>query len=220
MRTMTAYFVGAGTVVAAITAGLGGGLLIANVVSPSSPKHGTEMTKLEQRMPAKPIAVMASPSVPVPYLDPAATTAAATSPAVVAPAPRVQAEPAQQAEAASAKPPAEQPAQAIAARGAASSAQPVTHSPPAALAAREQATSSEDALAKTRDLDVKRATPDRRRAERRQQSAERRRLRPTSQDDVLRDVEQKVREDTEPTRAVAAEPVRLETPRIRLFDPE
>ena len=35
MRTSTAYFAGAGTVVAAIVAGLGGGLLFANIVHPS-----------------------------------------------------------------------------------------------------------------------------------------------------------------------------------------
>jgi hypothetical protein len=68
MRTSTAYFAGGGTVIAAIVAGMGGGLLIANIVSPSSQKHGTEMTKLEQRMSSRPIPVNAAPSERVPYL--------------------------------------------------------------------------------------------------------------------------------------------------------
>jgi hypothetical protein len=38
------------------------------------------------------------------------------------------------------------------------------------------------------------------------------------QDRELREVEQKVREETEP--AFAAQPVRMETPRIRLFESE
>ena len=55
MRTSMAYFAGAGTVIAAIGLGLGGGLTIANVLSPHQDK--VEQTKLEQRMSAKPIAV-------------------------------------------------------------------------------------------------------------------------------------------------------------------
>jgi hypothetical protein len=51
MRSATAYFAGAGTVIAAITAGLGGGLLISNIVSPQQPKQGSsEVTRLERRM--------------------------------------------------------------------------------------------------------------------------------------------------------------------------
>ena len=57
---------------------------------------------------------------------------------------------------------------------------------------------------------------EKRKAERRQQWTERRNLR--RQDQELRDVEQKVREETEP--AFAAQPVRMETPRIRLFESE
>ena len=48
MRTTTAYFAGVGTVIAAVVAGLGGGLLISNIVSPHEPK--TEISKLELRM--------------------------------------------------------------------------------------------------------------------------------------------------------------------------
>jgi len=53
MRTSMAYFAGAGTVIAAIGLGLGGGFTIANVMSPHQEK--LEQTKLEQRMSAKPI---------------------------------------------------------------------------------------------------------------------------------------------------------------------
>jgi hypothetical protein len=57
---------------------------------------------------------------------------------------------------------------------------------------------------------------ERRRAERRQQWADKRRYQ-QRQDQELREVEQKVREDTEPRRIFAAEPARIETPRIKLF---
>jgi hypothetical protein len=53
MRPSMAYFAGAGTVIAAIGIGLGGGLTIANVMSPHQEKF--EQTRLEQRMSAKPI---------------------------------------------------------------------------------------------------------------------------------------------------------------------
>src|ERR1700730_7611867 len=68
MRAATAYFAGAGTVIAAIVAGVGGGLLIADMLSPKSPKQGTEMTRLERRMSPEPIPA-AAPSEPVPYLS-------------------------------------------------------------------------------------------------------------------------------------------------------
>jgi hypothetical protein len=74
---------------------------------------------------------------------------------------------------------------------------------------------------KARDADVRRearrGAEEKRKAERRQQWAERRRPR---QDQELRDVEAKVREETEPRQVFAAEPVKLEMPRIRLFGPE
>jgi hypothetical protein len=88
MRTSMAYFAGAGTVVAAVVAGLGGGLMVANIISPHTPRHATEMSKLEQRMSAAPIPASNAPSDLAPYL--AATQAAATKPVVVAPAPHLQ----------------------------------------------------------------------------------------------------------------------------------
>src|SRR5436190_18025176 len=78
MRTTTAYFAGVGTVVAAVAMGLGGGLLISNIVSPHEPR--TEMSKLELHV-SKPIPVSNAPSEPVPYV--AATQAI---PTVITPA--------------------------------------------------------------------------------------------------------------------------------------
>jgi len=66
---------------------------------------------------------------------------------------------------------------------------------------------------------MKRAGAEKRRADRRQQWAEKRRYQ-QRQEQELRDVEQKVREQTEPAQAFAAEPVKLDMPRIRLFDAE
>ena len=53
MRTSTAYFAGVGTVIVAVVAGLGGGVVISNIVSPHAPR--TEMSKLELRMSERPI---------------------------------------------------------------------------------------------------------------------------------------------------------------------
>ena len=63
MRTSTAYFAGLGTVVVAVAAGLGGGYLAANIVSP----HEPGVSKLERRMSATPIPATAAPSEPVAY---------------------------------------------------------------------------------------------------------------------------------------------------------
>ncbi len=87
--------------------------------------------------------------------------------------------------------------------------------PPAYPAAREQTAAPENALAVARAAEAKRAA-EKRRAERRQLWAEKRRQR---QQQELRAVEQKVREDTEP-RQFAAEPVRMQTPQFRLFGSE
>src|SRR4051812_27947658 len=69
MRSATAYFAGAGTVIAAIAAGLGGGLLISDIVSPQQEKHGSlDMTRLERRVSPEPIPAAAKALEPVPYL--------------------------------------------------------------------------------------------------------------------------------------------------------
>jgi hypothetical protein len=193
MRTSMAYFAGVGTVVAAVVVGLGGGVLISNIVSPHAPK--IEMSKLELRMSEKPIAVTNASLEPVPNASPTAkpVEAQATVNATASP------------------PPAASLPQAAASVTQATSEK--TNS--------EQIKTPEAAFAKAREADVRRearrAAEEKRKAERRQQWAERRRPRP---DQELRDVEQKVREETKQPRAFAAEPVRFDRPRIQLFGSE
>jgi hypothetical protein len=209
MRTTTAFFAGAGTIAIALAAGLGGGLLISNIVSPHAPRQGAELSKAERRT-TDPIPAPNAASGSSSYIE--ATQAAAHKPVTVSPAPQAQPQQEQQA----------QPQEARPARDANATAQPASKSQPPApamqTAARESSVSPDDAFVGARDADIKREVrraEQRRKAERRQQWAERRRYR-VRQDDDLRDVEQKVREETEP-RMLAAEPARIETPRIRLF---
>jgi hypothetical protein len=234
MRISTAYFAGAGTVIAAIVGGVGGGLLIADMIAPKSPK-GAEMSRLEQRMSPDPIRVAATPSQPAPNSapsqPPAAIAAAATVPAPPESAnsslgnpPATSANsapnPAQPKEAAVT------PVTASVAPVAVSPAQPAAREPSREPLNREpsvavQTSTSEDATARprneARDTDVKRV--DKRRAERRQQWADRRRYQ-QRQERELQGVEETVREETEPRRGYAVEPVRVEGPRIRLFGEE
>jgi hypothetical protein len=211
MRTSTAFFAGAATVVVAIAAGLGAGLVLANLVDPHSPRQ--EMTKLERRMSPEPIPVSHAPSEPVPYL--AATQAAPA--AMGAAIPGQDQRQIQPAEAS--------PASNTAANGQPAASAPQSAAPGAQAAAPEQSKTSEssrapeDAFAKARGADVKREArraEDRRRDERRQQWSDKRRYQ-QRRDEELRDVEQKVREDNGSPRIFAAEPVRIEVPRIRLF---
>ena len=209
MRASTAYFAGAGTVVMAIVAGLSGGLLMADIISPKSPRQRTEMTRLERRMSPEPIQAAPGASEPVQYL--AAPQLSAPG-AAVAPAP-AQAQP--QTETGNSQSAGAQPAataaaaqpEALAPQPAPPAAQPVTH---------EQTAAPENALAKARDAEVKRAA-EKRKLERRQQWVEKRRQR---QQQELRAVEERVREETEPRQVFAAEPARIEMPQIRLFGPE
>jgi hypothetical protein len=210
MRTTTAYFAGVGTVAVAIAAGLGGGLLFANIVSPHEPKYATEPTKLELRMAARTTPVTSAPSEPVPQL--ASTQPAATNPVGETAAAQTQ----PQAEPSAAPPPAEQQANnAAAAQPAASTPSPA----PTEQAAREPAVSPREAFAKARDSDIKRAASEKRRAERHQQWADKRRARQPREQE-LEAVEQSVRDDTEPRQAFASEPVKLDMPRIKLFGEE
>jgi hypothetical protein len=216
MRAATAYFAGAGTVIAAIVGGVGGGLLIADMISPKSPRQATEMTRLERRMSPEPIPATATALEPVPYLSAPQPSAPG---AAVATAP-VQAQ--AQADAANSEPTRAKPADtSTAAQPAAPAAQaaapvPQPAAPAAQPVAREQATAPGDAFAKARDTEVKRAE-EKRKAERRQQWTERRRQR---QQQELIVVEEKVRQETEPRREFVSEPVKIEMPQIRLFGPE
>ncbi|HJZ20166.1 MAG TPA: hypothetical protein VJ226_04365 [Bradyrhizobium sp.] len=224
MRASIAYFAGAGTVVAAIAVGLGGGLTIANIINPHLDK-GIEVSRLERRMSSEPAARPSPSPTQAPYV-------ATTQPATVSPAPAP----------AVASAPAAAPAQAETAKPApspSSSAEPSVATAtiakpqdppapqraaaaptPAAQPAREQVARPDDAMAKARDADVKRAE---RRSERRQQWADRRRRDPRQieqrQGQELVDVEQKVREETEPPHEFAPGP-RMDFPQIRLFGPD
>jgi hypothetical protein len=209
MRTSMAYFAGAGTVVVAIVAGVGGGLIMADIVSPKSPKQGTEQTLLERRMPPKPIQAAAAPSEPVPYL----VTAPPAAPATTVAAAPVQ--PQAQTETANASPPA-RPADTSETRQAAVPAKQA-EAPAAQPVVREQAAAPDEA-AKARGGEVRRAEGSRK-FERRPQWTERRRYKPRHEQELIA-VEEKVREETEPRRELAAEPVRIEMPQIRLFGPE
>jgi hypothetical protein len=189
MRLTTAYFAGVGTVVVAVSTGLGGGLLISNIVSPHEPK--VEMSKLELRMSSKPIPVSNAPQ---------------SEPAIAA---TKQAQPAEAQGSGSTT---------ASAPPAASPPQGTTQAATSEQKNSDQIKAPENAFARARDADVRREArraEQKRRAERRQHWAERRRPR---QDQELRDVEAKVREATEPRQAFAAEPVKLETPRITLFE--
>ena len=224
MRTSTAYFAGVGTVAMAIAAGLGGGYLAANVISPHEQKFGNE-TRLERRMASQAIPMTAAPSEPVRYAAPTPNPVAAP-PQAEPPTPAAQATVTQ--------PPAPQIPPKIEPQTAASNsvspddkiashtaaAQPAK---PAELAS-EKAGASQEAFAKARDADLKRTAREQRRAERRQHWADsrqywadKRRLRQPRERE-LDAVEQKVREETEPRQVFAVEPVRMESPRIRLFD--
>lgn len=205
MRTSTAYFAGVGTVIVAVSAGLGGGYLAANITSPPS----QTVSKLERRMSAEPISVSTAPAEPVPRV-------VATNPASAPAQEQLQ----QQPQTAAATPSVNSaPAEEKTANNAAA-AQPVRSPPQPAKSteqAEEKADAPRDAFARARDADIKRADAEKRRAERRQRWADKRRFRQPREQD-LEAVEAKVREETEPRQFFAAEPVRIETPRIRLFD--
>src|SRR6266536_2942995 len=77
MRISTAYFAGVGTVIAAVSAGLGGGYLAANMTHPPT----QTVSKLERRMSAEPITVSTAPAEPVPHVAAADPTKPAAAPA-------------------------------------------------------------------------------------------------------------------------------------------
>lgn len=189
MRVSTAYFAGVGTVAVAIAAGLGGGLLLGDLMSPQQPKHpSSEVTRLEQRAAPQPIPAMAGTSQPVPYTAATPITNAVGEPAAPPqqPAPQ-QAQP--KVQEVSTKP--AEPAKSQPERSAA--VQPVTTQPSVSA---EQHAAPEESFARARDADLKRRADDRRKAERRQQWADKRKSR-ERQGDNLDSVEASVREATE-----------------------
>ena len=208
MRASMAYFAGAGTVIAAIAGGVGGGLLIADMVSPKSPKQGVELTRLERRTSPAPISAANAPSEPVQYLS------VSQLPPSGAAAEPVPAQAQTQADNSASKPP--QPVGTAAAPHPAAPA-PQPAAPAVQPAAHEQTAAADDAVARTRDGDSRRAV-EKRRDERHQHWADRRRHQPR-QEQELQAVDERVREETEPRREFAPEPERA-TRVIRLFGPE
>ena len=210
MRTSMAYFAGAGTVIVAIVAGLGGGLVIANMVNPQPAKQGIETSLMERRK-AEPVAVKVGPSEPVQYL------AAPAMPAAAAPAPQTEAVNSA---------PSVAPSAAVAAAAPAAQPAPPAAEPSTAAAQEPRRAISQDTFAKAQEADIQR-DPEAKRLmekrkverERRQQWADKRRYQARQQQD-LREVEEAGREETEPRRQSAIEPARIETPQIRLFGSE
>jgi type IV secretory pathway VirB10-like protein len=208
MRAATAYFAGVGTVAVAIAAGLGGGLLLGDIMSPQQPKHqSSEVTRLEQRSTQAPIPAKSDASQPVPYL--ASSQAAATIAEPQPPTPKAETPPQAEKQPQQMQPQQaqQQPQQAAAQQAETKQADNKKAQPPKAqpVAAAEQPAASEraapeDSFAKADDADIKREArraEDRRKAERRQRWAEKRRIKARERDnDDLRDVEASVREAT------------------------
>jgi hypothetical protein len=217
MRTSMSFLAGAGTVIVALAAGLGGGLVISNIVSP----HQAPLSKVErqatadrQAQPSQPPQPQPSPvasnNAPSSYL--AQVQPAANAPVTVTPAPSNAPQPQAEASApapeksaaneAAAKPadikPAEEakPADAKPVQVVAPAPQPS----PAQQASRDQSVSPDNAYAKARDADLKQLEAKKKaeRADRRQQWATRR---AQQRDPDMRDVERAVREDSD-TREV------------------
>jgi hypothetical protein len=227
MRTSTAYFAGVGTVFVAVAAGLGGGYLAANVVSPPTQAISKlERSVADRKAVAEPIPVKAA-AEPTPNI---ATEVKTPPSAAAAEQPQTPLPPSAQIEAAA--PPSaprveektvtntvavDPPAPPVAA-----TSKPVESK--AVEKAEQKTTGPRETFARASDADIKRTASERRRAERRQPPAERRQPPPRDELDV---VEERVREATEPRRIRVreeseprqfAEPTRSAAPRIRLFD--
>jgi hypothetical protein len=208
--------------VVAIAAGLGGGLTIANVISPHQQK--LEQTKLEQRMSAKPIPPSAETDqsrvqannapadkpqadpakAPVPYL--AATQAASSGPVTVTPPPQSQNQPQPQQQATAPATPAPQPSPQPADAKLANNPPAEPHTIKAQATPHDQASSDdtnakarspEDANAAARDSDLKRLAAEKRKAQRRQQWADRKKAQQQQRDAELRDVDANARRDSD-----------------------
>ncbi|MBR0989360.1 hypothetical protein JQ580_01370 [Bradyrhizobium japonicum] len=228
MRASTAYFVGAGTIIAAIAIGLGGGIVAGNIMNPVASKQGPDTSKMAQRAESAGAAPQASaPSERVNYLTGSqAFGAMVAAPAQAEAKPGADAQPAQ----AKAESPAPPPSQAAAVEP--SKEQSKEQSKPAIAsssyaakpaeqqASTEPASAPENAYAKAKDSDVKRTASERRRVERRERWAERRHYDIREQrgprdrtdwDDVARNI----RADSD-SRDYAGRP-RGGSPQIRLF---
>lgn len=231
MRASTAYFVGAGTIIAAIAIGLGGGIVAGNIMNPVGSRQGPDTSKVAQRTATAAPATTNAPSERVNYLTGsqafgAMIAAPAQAEAKPAEAKPEAAKPETQATQANAGPAAPQPSQAAAVEPPkpAPTSSPQAAKPTEQQASTEPSSSSNNAYAKARDSDVKRAASERRRAERRERWAERRYHYESREPRGMRDrtdwddVARNIREDSD-ARDVASRP-RGGFPQIRLFGPD
>jgi hypothetical protein len=247
MRASMAFFAGVGTVIVAVAAGLGGGLMMANMMSSQAPY---QLGKAERHGASETSASSKDPLVPVPYM--AATQASSNGPVVVSTAAQ-NAEPARNESNVSSAQGTPAPAQtpdatasndhvattpASGKSGAAKVAETAQSSDtlkssevskstelsttkPAASAVQTAVAQDQPASADNAYAKARNADvkqAERRRADRRQQWADRRRYQP-SRDQELRDVEASVREATD-TRSVADSPTRIGYPQVRVFEAE
>ncbi|MFK4510794.1 hypothetical protein LPJ38_08915 [Bradyrhizobium daqingense] len=246
MRASTAYFVGAGTIIAAIAIGLGGGIVAGNIMNPVSSKQGPDTSKMAQRAEsAGAPAATNAPSERVNYLTGSqAFGAMIATPAQAEAKPEIvksetvkpeAAKPDPQPAQANAAPPAPPPSQAAAVEPPkeqvkeqlkqqpkpAIASIPKAANPAEQQASADPAASADNAYAKARDADVKRAASERRRIERRERWAERRHYYDAREPRGMRDrtdwddVARNIREDSD-ARDYAGRS-RSGFPQIRLF---
>ena len=194
MHASAAYCVGAGTVVAALAIGLGGGLIAGHVMKPASPRQDSDTSRIERR--AEPVTATNARPERVQYLSGSQAFGAVPAQAETRTKAALSETPEQTAAATETGP---------------SEARP---------APGEPASSPENANAKATDTDVKHAASERRHAGRRQRWAARRRY--EMRDPYGRidwgDVERNVREDSN-SRAFASHP-RFGFPQTRWFGPD
>lgn len=224
MRAATAYFVGAGTIIAAIAIGLGGGIVAGNIMNPIASKRGPDTSKMAQRAEANAPATTSAPSERVQYV-----TGSQAFGTMIAAQAQGEAKPDAKAGGgatqASAEPPAP-PAQTAAAvepsRPTSSSSLQATK-PAEQQASTEPASFPDNAYAKASSADLKRAASERRRASRHERWAERHRYdqrdaRATRDQTNWDDVARSVREDSD-ARDHGSRP-RGGFPQIQLFGPD
>jgi hypothetical protein len=232
MRASTAYFVGAGSIVAAIAIGLGGGIVAGNIMHPIAPKQGPDTGKMERR--AEPAAAATTtsnaPSERVQYLTGSQTFGAMIAAPAQAqddakPEAKSEAKPEAQSTQASVESPAPTPPKTATVEPpkSAPASPPQVAKPTEQQASTEPASSPDNAYAKAREADVKRAASERRRVERRERWVERRHYdyrdsRGMRASPDWDDVARNVREDSD-AHDFAARP-RSGSPQIRLFGPD
>jgi hypothetical protein len=211
MRASTAYFIGAGTIVAAIAIGLGGGIVAGNIMNPIAPKQGPDSSKLAQRAEAAAPAATNAPSERVQYLTGSQSFGAMiTAPAQAQDDAKNDVKPEGKPDAGTTHASVEPPAQTAAVEPTKPTPSPQGSKPAEQQASTETTSSPDNAYAKASSSDVKRAASERRRAERHERWAERRRYDPrdarggrdqTDWDDVARNV----REDSS-ARVIVSRP--------------